>query len=72
MCAILASVLSSVMARPSDKNFTWTVEYYDMFLDTPLIEKLVSPPHFKKRELVTIPAKRKIILEKYPGFPDAY
>ena len=50
------------------------MDNYELFLDTPVIEKLVSPPYFKEwtvRELNSIPAKRNLILEKYPGFPDA-
>ena len=69
--AILASNLC-VMARPSDKNFIWTVDNYEFILDTPVVEKLVSPPYFKEwtvRELISIPAKRNLILDKYPGFP---
>ena len=49
--AILASVLSSVMARPSDRDFIWNADYYVLFSDTLLIEKLVSPPYFKERTI---------------------
>ena len=60
------------MARVCDKNFIWTVDIYDAILDTTVNEKLVSPPYFKEwtvRELISIPAKRNLILDKYPGFP---
>ena len=62
------------MARPSDKDFVWSPDSYDIILDTPIIEKLVSHPYLKEwtvRELLTIPNKRALILDKYPGFPEA-
>ena len=39
VCAILASDLARGMARPTDKDFLWTAEYYDIYLDTPIIER---------------------------------
>ena len=60
------------MARVSDKNFNWTVDIYDAILDTTVVEKLVSPPYFKEwkvSDLLSIPAKRHLILDKFPGFP---
>ena len=63
----------SVMARWCDKDFVWTPELYDIILDTPIIEKLVSHPYLKEwtvRDLLMTPNKRGLILAKYPSFPD--
>ena len=62
------------MARLCDKDFVWTPEFYDFILDTPICEKLASHPYIKEwtvRELLMMPNKRGLILEKYPSFPDA-
>ena len=74
MRAILAFELTSMMARPCDKDYVWSPENYDLILDTPIIEKLVCHPYLKEwtvRDLLTMPNKRGLILDKYPGFPDA-
>ena len=62
------------MAQLSDKDYVWSPEIYDIILDPPIVEKLVSHPYIKEwtvRELLTMPNKSSLILDKYPGFPDA-
>ena len=59
-------------SMPSNKDFVWTREFYDAFLDTSIYEQTLNPPYFKEwtiRELIKIPNKWSLVTGKYPSFP---
>ena len=57
---------------PTCKDFVWTQDTYDVFLDATVLEQTLSHPYYKEwtiRELIDVPNKWNLVTAKYPTFP---